>query len=377
MSFRSFLSSRLSDSSRSGRAQALTIDQGQVSFSPLSLSNARCQSTCISLDSLRSDRTLVLSYCLSQVFAPPSIARWQFSPAVKRFTTYGRDLPLTFPRIDDLVLPAENGPLSVNSSCNLYLRNWLSSFLSSLPHPFKHSGYVRSRSFLVFWFRHFFRQVSCISCCYCTVYCSPHRRCVLLNLSLCRHLMLRHDFTALNVRCGRKIFQRGADNLWLIVGSYLYLRLKSYQLLIRFILILCRRLQKQTGRGLYTLFGAAGSETVHSTTASQKNLRRRIGGGTLSKAFSFSQISDHLVPGSTKADKLEDSMFRYVAHVDEVELLTYSSSHFVHTTVPLIELFAFLPLIHARKIAAIHDMSAGSRCSAAQLTMLTADHSCI
>jgi hypothetical protein len=359
---------------RSHRAQVLTIDQGQVSYFLLSSSNARRLFTCNSLDFLRSGRTLVQPYCLSRIFTPPSIARWQFSPAVACPMNHRRELPRNFPSINVLVLPSEKGPRSVNSSCcNLHVRNWLSSLLSSLPQPFKYSDYVvkvHSHSFLGFWFRHFFRQVSCIACCYCTVYCSPHRRCVILNLRLCQNLMLRHDFTALNVRCGRKIFQRRAENLWLIAGSYLHLHLrmnkmKSYKLLITFILRLCHHLQKQMGRNLYTLLSPAESETVHSTPVSQKKTRRRIGGGCLSKAFAFSQISDHLVPGSTEADQLKDSMFRYVAHVDEVELFTYSSSQFVHTSVPLIKLFAFLPIRHARKIAAIHNISAGSWCTVA------------
>ena len=95
---------------------------------------------------------------------------------------------------------------------------------------------------------------------------------------------------------------------------------------------------------------------------------------SVERAYSFSQISDYLIPGSTEAD--QDSMFRYVAHVDEVELLIYPSPQFVHTRVPLDEFFIFLLLSHARQIATIHGISAGSRCTTVQLRMLVENHSC-
>ena len=84
---------------------------------------------------------------------------------------------------------------------------------------------------------------------------------------------------------------------------------------------------------------------------SHKNPKGCVGGGC-SKSYLFSQFSDHLVPGSVEAG--QDNVFCYVAHVDEIELLTYPSPHFVHTNILLNGLFTFLPLQHARKIAAIH-----------------------
>jgi hypothetical protein len=240
---------------------------------------------------------------------------------------------------------------------------------------------VRFPSFLGSWFGHCLLQASCIASCHFTGYCSPYHRCVILSLRLCRHSILRHDFQALNIRCKRKLLCQGAKVLWLNVGAHLGLgsnKLKSYQLLSKVIVSFHCHLQKLTGRDLYTdlyfLFGTAGSETVHSTPMSHKNLKRRVGGGC-SKSYSFSQISDHLVPGSMEAG--QENVFRYVAHVDEIERLKYPSPQFVHTTVPLNILFTFLPLQHARKIAAIHGITAGSRCSTTHLMMLTENHSCI
>ena len=176
------------------------------------------------------------------------------------------------------------------------------------------------------------------------------------------------------------MFCQRAEDLWLIVGFYLSPRskkMKSYRILPKVSARSRHRLQKQTGRGVCASFSITGLENMQSTPVSRKNLKRRVGGGCLSKAYSFSQISDYLVPGSADAGRLEDSMFRYVAHVDEIEIVTtYPSPQFVRTSVPLNELFSFLPVRPARKIAAIHGISAGSRCSTAQLLMLVENHSC-
>ena len=165
-----------------------------------------------------------------------------------------------------------------------------------------------------------------------------------------------------------------AKVVWLNVGSLLGLGLhkpKSYQFVSKVAVGLRRRLQKLT-RDLYPLLGTAGTKTAHSTPESHGTPRRRVGGGCVSKTYSFSQISDHLVPGS-----MEAGQDHYVAHVDEIELLTYPSPQFVHTSIPLNELFTFLPLSHARKIAAVHGISVGSRCSTMELMMLIVNHSCI
>ena len=70
-------------------------------------------------------------------------------------------------------------------------------------------------------------------------------------------------------------------------------------------------------------------------------------------------------------------MFRYVAHIDDVGLLAYSSAQFVHTNIPLPELFKFLPVLHAWKIASIHCIPAGLRCNKNELLMPVENHSCL
>jgi hypothetical protein len=98
-------------------------------------------------------------------------------------------------------------------------------------------------------------------------------------------------------------------------------------------------------------------------------------GGSASRLFEFSLIGEHLT--SDRSIVSQESMFRFVAHVDDVGLLAYSSSQFVHTNIPLKELFKFLPVSHARKIASVHFIPAGSRCSIAELLMHVENHLCL
>ena len=93
-------------------------------------------------------------------------------------------------------------------------------------------------------------------------------------------------------------------------------------------------------------------------------------GGSASRLFEFSLICDHLT--SERSLISQKSMFLFVAHVDDVGLLVYSSSDFVHTNIPLKELFKFLPLSHAQKIASVH-----CSCSKAELLIHVENHSCM
>ena len=122
------------------------------------------------------------------------------------------------------------------------------------------------------------------------------------------------------------------------------------------------------------------SADVKSSDRSQKKYQGcqttyNLGGSLASRLFGFSLIGDHLT--SDRSLVSQKSMFRFVAHVDGVGLLAYSSSQFVHTNIPLKELFKSLPVSHARKIASIHCIPAGSRCSKAELLMHVENHSCL
>lgn len=98
-------------------------------------------------------------------------------------------------------------------------------------------------------------------------------------------------------------------------------------------------------------------------------------GGSGCKLYNFSLIGDHLISDPSLVS--QESMFRYVAHVDDVGLLAYSSAQFVHTNIPLCELFKFLPVSHAWKVASIHCIPAGSCCNIAELLTHVENHSCL
>ena len=102
----------------------------------------------------------------------------------------------------------------------------------------------------------------------------------------------------------------------------------------------------------------------------QGNLR----GGTC-LTFSLAQLKERLVVESL--DLVKDSAFHYVAHVDEAGLLKYPHPAYVHCKMPLEELLHMLPVTHAQKIAKLHGLSPGSRCTQKHLLMCAENHSCL
>ena len=329
-----------SGSLRYGRTQALTNDQGQASVVPLPNVRWRSSSSCL--------------------------------------MTYMREKLLYFPNIVIPALLLEKGLRSVDCSCcDFIMKSYPYLFLDHV----MHSGIVTNvcfHGFLASWLRQCLLQMCCIACCHCMGYCSPYHRCIVLSLHLHWHLILKHDFQVQNIWCKRKFLSQEPKVLWLSVGSHLILRLNKlmkHQHLSRISVGLHHRPQRHANREPCVPSGTAGTKIIRLTPVSHKNPRRCVGGGCLGKMYSFSQISDHLVPGPIEV--VEDSVFRYVAYVDELGLLAYPPPQFVHASVPLNDLIAFLPVSHAWKIAATHGISVGSRCTAAQLLMLVKNHSCV
>ena len=117
--------------------------------------------------------------------------------------------------------------------------------------------------------------------------------------------------------------------------------------------------------------------SVVGPSSGQSNSALNFGGGSGNsgrRLYGFSIVGDYLVSDPSAVN--QESVFRYVAHVDDMGLLAYSSAQFVHANIPLSELFKFLPVSHARKIASVHCISAGSRCNKAELLMHVENHSC-
>ena len=85
------------------------------------------------------------------------------------------------------------------------------------------------------------------------------------------------------------------------------------------------------------------------TSRQSAGKKLNLGGGSAnsgSRLYNFSVIGKYLV--SDPSEVHQESMFWYVAHVDDVGLLAYSSAQFVHTNIPLSELFKFLPVLPGR-----------------------------
>ena len=107
-------------------------------------------------------------------------------------------------------------------------------------------------------------------------------------------------------------------------------------------------------------------------------LQDNLGGGALSltRTYSFAQLSSHLVAGSLEQGKEQgkESVFRYAVHVDDH--LEYPSPAYIHCKIPLEKLLSMLPVAHARKIIMLHGSSPGSRCTQKHLLMSVENHSC-
>ena len=69
--------------------------------------------------------------------------------------------------------------------------------------------------------------------------------------------------------------------------------------------------------------------------------------------------------------------FKYVDHVMDTKLLNYPQDQYIYTSIPLHTLCELIPISKARKVAFIHGVSAGSRCTATHLLASTDNHSCL
>ena len=71
--------------------------------------------------------------------------------------------------------------------------------------------------------------------------------------------------------------------------------------------------------------------TAATPASSYAQLQGSIGGSSLSPTYSLAQLGKHLVAG---LEQTNDSVFRYIAYVDDIDLLKYPTpaSHLLQTT---------------------------------------------
>jgi hypothetical protein len=108
---------------------------------------------------------------------------------------------------------------------------------------------------------------------------------------------------------------------------------------------------------------------LNQKTSSQENL-----GGYGARIFSYQFLEPFITSNSSSISTT--AHFRFVDHVDNIKILKFPESEYIHASIPLYALFELLPVLKARKVASIHGIMAGSRCNQAQLLHATADHSC-
>ena len=116
--------------------------------------------------------------------------------------------------------------------------------------------------------------------------------------------------------------------------------------------------------------------TKHHNIKSQSSLNgQKCFGGFGTKVFTFHLLEPYI--SSDISHISTTAHFRYLDHVSDIQLLNYPEDQYIHTSVPLHILCGLLPISKARKVASIHGVSAGSRCTVAHLLASTENHSCL
>ena len=133
------------------------------------------------------------------------------------------------------------------------------------------------------------------------------------------------------------------------------------------------KLAQQKPQKLHASFTSSQMHDVHLL---EKSHSKQMGGGSGPRHHEYASIEAYVV-SSHVPDVQSKPNVCYVSHVDDVGLLAYPSPAYVHTSMPLSSLIKLIILSDARKIAAVHGMSVGSRCTVAQLILLVKNHSCL
>ena len=200
---------------------------------------------------------------------------------------------------------------------------------------------------------HFVVSIQTIGCASSVCHLPPYHTATLLRHDLRRSLCSKHDFLALKSRLLSKlsIWCRNLKYLWLLRVMSLRPRGHNFKL-VKANLCVKSRLRFKYHRVspvsvnkmiclLQPFLIAAASMAPASHHA---RLQENLGGGA-GRTYSLAQLNEHLVVGSLKQEK--DSVFRYVAHVDDVGLLKYPFPAYIHCRMPIETLLPMLPVTHA------------------------------
>ena len=123
------------------------------------------------------------------------------------------------------------------------------------------------------------------------------------------------------------------------------------------------------------VFAAVIPATLSDQDASLKSSIYSFVGGGCSR-IPWTVVQPYAV--STPSTLDDQSYVRFVDFVEKVgdDLEAYPNDQFVHANIPLKLATQFLSITIARRIASFHGISAGSRCSVAQLSLFVEQHEC-
>ena len=195
-----------------------------------------------------------------------------------------------------------------------------------------------------------------------------------LVLSIHQNIMHRHDFSALKIKF----------YYYALKKQY---RCKIYAQKLLFCLLKCRklriRLKTSKNKIKYlplkpkTAVPSAKCMPINSHISSQPiHQKKNYYGGHRIRTFSYDFLEPYLTPGYPNTLDMR-GRYLYINHVNDISLCLYPTENFVHTQIPLEILLPFLTLTHARKIALVHGIKAGSRCNMKILLAKFENHSCL
>jgi len=236
--------------------------------------------------------------------------------------------------------------------------------------------------YMLFIFMHFFQLCANIAqwylCCKISFIHSPCWKVSYLSLQVVRNMHLWHNFVALN----KKFFSKHRKS------EELHHSLNVICLLLK---IIQRHINERHTRKHPLRFQVpkpsnqwwkaehftltclnSGSE---SQTPKKPSKKRDIGSHRV-PTFPFGTLEPYLI-NNLPISQLSHMHFSFVDHVDDIGSLEYPKDQYTHASVSLQILFSTLQLKSAKKIASKHGISAGSRCTMADLKAHVAGHTCL
>jgi len=206
-----------------------------------------------------------------------------------------------------------------------------------------------------------------------------------ISLHLSRNLYLRHDFS---VRKMKFLFKSDSDerlrhskNLMLLVlrilrhtGYCIRWARKRFRIRTRRCM---PNLKPKSWAHLQRQENLNCSPKSNSSEQKPGEAPKHMGdiGGHQGRVFAFDVIEPYLTADAPT--RSSHSQYSFVDHVNDTASLQYPKDQYVHAQMPLNILVTSLNLASARKIAAIHGITAGSRCKLAELQIRVAGHTCL